>query len=110
MTIFGGFRTLWIITMFDLPTMTVADKRSYTRFRKSLQQDGFIMLQYSVYARHCASEENAAVHVQRVKQSLPDKGEVQIMTITDKQFSRIHVFRGKKREKTTTAPQQITLF
>src|SRR2546430_13570223 len=41
------------------------------RFRKGLLKDGFMMLQYSVYARHCASEENAHVHIQRVERMVP---------------------------------------
>lgn len=110
MIVFGAFRTMWVIAMFDLPTETAADRKAYTQFRKALMRDGFVMMQYSVYARHCASEENAGVHVGRVEYALPPKGEVQIMSITDKQFARIRVFRGKKREKTRVAPQQITLF
>ena len=110
MTVFGGFRTVWVIAMFDLPTQTVAERKAYTKFRKHLIQNGFIMMQYSVYARHCASEENAEVHGKRVEHQIPLKGEIHLLQITDKQFSRIKIFRGKKREKVKTAPQQITLF
>lgn len=96
--------------MFDLPTDTKQDRRSYAKFRKSLLQDGFIMMQFSVYARHCASEENSYVHSGRVRESLPPQGEVRIITITDKQFGRMQVFYGKKRKKTERPPQQISLF
>ena len=108
--IFGGYRTLWVIVMFDLPTDTKADRRSYALFRKSLIQDGFSMLQFSVYIRHCASDENAYVHSGRVRNALPPKGEVRIINITDKQFERMQVFYGKKRKKTEEAPKQISLF
>lgn len=101
---------MWILVMFDLPTDTKQDRRSYGKFRKSLIQDGFIMLQFSVYARHCASEENAYVHSGRVRDELPPRGEVRIITITDKQFGRMQVFYGKKRKKLEGAPQQISLF
>ena len=53
---------MWLITMFDLPTDTVEARKHYSNFRQSLLKDGFIMMQYSVYIRHCASEENAIVH------------------------------------------------
>ena len=68
------------------------------------------MLQFSVYARHCASEENALVHGQRVKTSLPPDGEVRVITLTDKQFERMLVFHGKIRKTTEDAPEQISFF
>ena len=108
--IFGGFRSLWIVVFFDLPTETATDKRQYTRFRKGLLQDGFVMMQYSVYSRHCASDENATVHTKRVKLILPPKGEVRILKITEKQFERMQVFWGEKRTPTETPPQQLSLF
>lgn len=101
---------MWIIVMFDLPTDTPKARKDYTVFRKKLLQDGFLMMQYSVYMRHCASDENAQVHVKRVKSFLPDDGEVRIITITDKQFSRIKVFYGKIRKPTEKAPEQISFF
>ena len=107
---FGGYRTVWIIVMFDLPTDTKKARKDYTRFRKGLMKDGFIMMQFSVYARHCASEENALVHSGRVRDSLPPEGEVRVVTITDKQFGRMQVFFGKKRKQLERTPQQVTLF
>ena len=101
---------MWVVTMFDLPVDTKKARKAYTQFRKRLLQDGFSQMQYSVYIRHCASEENAQVHVVRVEQSVPDDGEVRIITITDKQFERMRVFWGKKRRKTETPPPQLELF
>lgn len=101
---------MWVIAMFDLPTDTKRARRAYTDFRKCLLKDGFTMLQYSVYSRHCASEENADVHVQRVQGVLPDDGEVRILAITDKQFERMRVFWGKRRKPPEQAPKQLELF
>lgn len=108
--IVSGYRNVWIVAMFDLPTDTRAARRAYTLFRKSLLKDGFTMMQYSVYIRHCASEENADVHVQRVRNALPNDGEVRILAITDKQFARMHVFWGKIRKPPDPAPAQLELF
>lgn len=104
---FGGARTVWIIVLFDLPTDTKTARRQYTRFRNFLLDDSFSMMQYSVYMRHCASDDNAAVHVKRVKKSLPPDGEVRIVKITDKQFEKIEVYYGKKRIPTEQAPLQL---
>lgn len=105
-----GYRTMWVMAMFDLPTDTKQARKDYTDFRKSLLKDGFCMLQYSVYARHCASEENADVHYNRVKSFLPPDGEVRIVAVTDKQFERMHIFWGKMRKPTSPPPKQLELF
>lgn len=96
--------------MFDLPTDMAKDREAYARFRKHLLEDGFTMMQYSMYSRHCASIENAEVHVKRMGAVVPPAGEVRFLTITDKQFSRIKVFVGKKRQKTPPPPAQLEFF
>ncbi len=107
---FGGLNTMWIIVMFDLPTDTPKARKEYTQFRKHLLNDGFTMMQYSVYMRHSASDENAHVHAKRVKLTLPPDGEVRIIKITDKQFGNIEVFYGKKRKPIEQAPLQLQFF
>lgn len=101
---------MWVIVMFDLPTETKKERQDYARFRKALLEGGFSMMQFSVYIRHCASEENACVHSERTKQALPPEGEVCLLAITDKQFGKIQVFYGKKRKPTKPAPLQMELF
>lgn len=101
---------MWVIAMFDLPTDTPAARKAYARFRKDLMEDGFTMMQYSVYSRHCASIENAEAHVERMGKWPPPAGEVRFLTITDRQFSRIKTFWGKKRQKTAPPPAQLEFF
>lgn len=105
-----GWRSMWVIAMFDLPTDTKAARKAYARFRKDLIEDGFTMMQFSVYSRHCASTENAEVHVTRMGNVVPSAGEVRFLVITDKQFGRIRVFWGKKRQKTPSPPAQLEFF
>ena len=101
---------MWVIAMFDLPTDTAKTRGDYARFRKDLLDDGFTMMQYSVYSRHCASIENAEVHMARMAARVPPAGEVRFLTITDKQFGRIKVYAGKKREKPFPPPAQLEFF
>lgn len=108
--IFGGLDTMWVIVLFDLPSDTPLARKQYSNFRRSLLDDGFSMMQYSVYIRHSASDENAQVHTSKVKSSLPPDGEVRIIKITDKQFGNIEVFYGKKRIQTEQAPSQLQFF
>ena len=107
---YGEYRIMWVLVFFDLPTETKKDRKAYAEFRKKLQRDGFTMFQFSIYVRHCASSENAAVHIKRVKSMLPEYGKVGIMCITDKQFSNIELFYGKKIVEVNTPGQQLELF
>lgn len=107
---FSEYRVMWILVFFDLPTETKKDRNVYTDFRKRIMADGFTMFQFSIYVRHCASRENADVHVKRIKNILPEKGQIGILCITDKQFGDIELFYGKKEEKVTTPYQQLELF
>ena len=61
---------MWILVFFDLPTETKKERKIYTDFRKKIISDGFTMFQFSIYVRHCASKENADVHIARVKSIL----------------------------------------
>ena len=104
------YRVMWILVFFDLPTETSAERKIYARFRKDLLQDGFNMFQFSIYMRHCASRENAEVHVKRVKELLPEKGHIGILTITDKQFGMMELFFGKKETHKIKQTLQLEMF
>lgn len=101
---------MWLTVLFDLPTDTKMARKQYTDFRKGLLEDGFAMMQYSVYYRHCASRENVEVHQQRVRTIVPPDGEVRIIQFTDKQFARMEVYFGKRRTRTEEAPAQLEMF
>lgn len=101
---------MWVLVFFDLPTETKKERKNYATFRKLLTADGFTMFQFSIYLRHCASRENAEVHISRVKSFLPPSGNVGILCITDKQFGQIELFSGPSRAKAEAEPQQLELF
>jgi len=101
---------MWVLVMFDLPVDTKAARRAYAVFRKKLLRDGFTRVQFSVYARHCASRENAAVHTGRVGRFVPDDGEIRIVLLTDKQFERMEIFWGKRRRQPEPPPAQLEFF
>ena len=107
---FSEYRIMWVLVLFDLPTETKKERKIYADFRKKLITDGFTMFQFSIYVRHCASRENAEVHVKRIKNILPEKGHIGILCITDKQFGDIELYYGKKEEKVKTPYQQLELF
>lgn len=104
------YRILWIFVFFDLPTFTKKDRKEHALFRKRLMQDGFSMLQYSIYVRHCSSRENAEVHLKRVRSFLAPKGEIIIFTLTDKQFGMMEFYQGPHEARRPPTPQQLELF
>jgi CRISPR-associated protein Cas2 len=106
----NAYRIMWVLVFFDLPTETPRERKIYARFRKDIMKDGFQMFQFSIYLRHCASAENAEVHIRRVKSILPEKGHIGIMTITDKQFCMMEIYRGREPAEPADIPQQLELF
>ncbi|HRW86630.1 MAG TPA: CRISPR-associated endonuclease Cas2 [Bacteroidales bacterium] len=104
------YRIMWVFCFFDLPTETKKDRKNYAIFRKSLQKDGFAMLQYSIYVRHCNSRENADVHLKRVKSFLAPAGEIILFTLTDKQYGMMEFFRSRSAVDRPDTPQQLEMF
>lgn len=107
---YNQYRIMWVIVLFDLPTDTKKDIKQYSIFRKKLIQDGFAMFQFSIYIRNCPSRENAQVHINRVKNFLPPKGQIGILSITDKQFGEMEIFISKKEFDKPSVTQQLQLF
>jgi CRISPR-associated protein Cas2 len=106
----NAYRIMWLFVFFDLPTETKKDRRNAQQFRKNLIKDGFTMMQFSVYTRHCASSESADAHEKRVNALLPPLGKVSLLRITDKQYGNIANFWGRAELEKTPAPKQLELF
>lgn len=107
---FNAYRIMWLFVLFDLPVLTKADMRRANRFRTDLIKDGFSRFQLSVYTRHCSSMENLVAHKERIKKFVPEKGLICALPLTDRQFSEIEIFCGKKRTPPPSPPQQLELF
>lgn len=106
----NSYHIMWLFVFFDLPTGTKTERRRAGLFRKGLEKDGFSMMQYSVYIRHCASKESLEVHIKRVKKLMPPSGIISILSVTDKQYGNILNFWGKIEQKRLDIPQQLELF
>jgi CRISPR-associated protein Cas2 len=106
----NAYRIMWIFVFFDLPTNTKKERKIAGQFRKQLMTDGFTMLQFSVYIRHCASRESMEVHIKRVQSQIPEHGHVSLMSVTDKQYGEILNFWGIKSTPLKEGPKQLELF
>ncbi len=106
----SGYKGMWLFATFDLPVDTRKARRTYTQFRKLLLREGFMMLQYSVYARYCPGEESSRSCRRHVRNALPNSGRVRMFSVTDRQFEKMEVFDGKSREPVEEPPPQFMLF
>lgn len=103
---------MWLFVFFDLPVTTKKERKLAAKFRKEIMENGFTMMQFSVYMRHCASYESLQVQKKRVKKIMPPTGNISLLAVTDKQFSEIENYFGaeKKLEQPHLVPTQLELF
>ncbi|MEI6286770.1 MAG: CRISPR-associated endonuclease Cas2 [Bacillota bacterium] len=100
-----------IMVFFDLPVVEREDRKRYTKFRKFLLNDGYDMVQFSVYCRLVNGEDAIEKHVKRLNANLPPVGSIRFLQITDKQYGKMKFLVGlpKKKEKIVNT-EQMSLF
>lgn len=101
---------MWMVVLFDLPVGTPSERRAATKFRNQLLDEGFLMSQFSVYAKPSLGRDKSEALLQRVRKAIPTYGKVHIMSFTDKQYGGILTFYGTKQDKTSKKPSQFELF
>lgn len=100
-----------LIVFFDIPVVKKEDRVATLKFRKFLIDDGYYMVQFSVYARLCNTIENVQKHEMRLKNNLPYVGSIRSMVVTEKQYSTMNILVGQKRKKENKiAENQISFF
>jgi CRISPR-associated protein Cas2 len=99
-----------VVVLFDLPTGTKKERSAATRFRNFLLDDGFDMLQYSVYSRICVDRTNANTHLLRVKRNAPENGSVRLLMVTENQFANMEIIVGKKTAQEIAIPMKQLAF
>ena len=100
---------MWLMVFFDLPVGTKAQRGAASRFRNFLKKDGYMMLQYSVYARVCRGEDAVEKHLKRLSASLPKKGSVRALQVTEQQYARMRFLLGQAEKTEQKAPDQMVL-
>lgn len=101
---------MWILVMFDLPTDTKPQRKAATNFRNFLLDEGFERSQFSVYARFVNGKEAFQTRVNRIEHNLPEKGDIQILNFTDRQYRDIVHFADQGRRAARKNPEQLALF
>lgn len=83
-----------ILLMFDMPTDTSEERRAYRVFRKFLINEGFIMHQFSIYSKLVLNSTAKNTIIKRLKENNPKLGDISVLTITEKQFSKMLYLNG----------------
>ena len=100
-----------LLVFFDLPVVKREDRKEYQVFRRFLLNDGYTMIQYSVYSRICNGIDGVNKHVLRLKKNLPPKGSVRCLQVTEKQYSEMKFLVGSpKKQELTINSDQLTVF
>ena len=106
-----SYKIMRVVVLFDLPTNTKGERRAATQFRKYLLDDGFDMLQYSVYTRLCPNRDSAEKHRLRVKRHTPEVGSVRALYLTEHQFANMYVLVGERStQETAVSTGQLAFF
>ena len=103
-------RFMRLIVMFDLPVITDKERKIATSFRKFLLDDGYIMMQFSVYSRICKNNDDLQKHINRLKIHSPKNGNIRLLQITEKQYSNIIMFAGSKEVEEDISIDSLLVF
>ncbi len=98
-----------MLVMFDLPTETGEDRRNYRQFRKGLLSNGFYMLQESVYCRLLLTPTAEEATRKAIRNIKPPKGLVQILSVTEKQFSKMEFIVGDSKSDVISSDERIVI-
>lgn len=98
-----------IMVFFDLPTLSSADRREYAKFRKYLLKSGFLMMQESVYCKLALNTTVSDAVVANVRKNKPTEGLVQVLTITEKQFSKIEMIVGSCSNEVLDSDERLVI-
>ena len=94
-----SFRQMRVVVMFDLPITTAQGKREYSKFRKYLIKSGYIMMQESIYSKLAQNDTAAETLVENLRKNKPLDGLVQVIKLTEKQYSKIEFITGERESE-----------
>jgi len=96
-----------VLVFFDLPVTTAANKRAYTEFRKFLLKSGYMMVQESVYCKLAQNSSVADSLVSNIKKNKPPAGLVQVLRVTEKQYTKMDFIVGKRKTNVIDSDERL---
>lgn len=102
----------WLVVAFDLPVGTKKQRKIAHDFREWLKDDGYQMVQWSVYARACVSFARQETHIARLKLTIPPEGSVRAIFVTRAQWERSFIIHGSPatQQEPEDLPEQVQLW
>ena len=104
-----SYRYMRVVVFFDLPVLTDANRREYRTFRKYLIKNGFMMVQESVYCKLAQNSSVADGIVENLKKNKPSDGLVQVLRVTEKQYSKMDFIVGENTGDVLTTDERLVI-
>ncbi|WP_437130272.1 CRISPR-associated endonuclease Cas2 [Peptostreptococcus russellii] len=104
-----SYRFMRVLVMFDLPTVMSNQRKSYRNFRKYLIKSGFLMMQESVYSKLALNQSSASIVVKNIEKNKPSEGLVQVLIITEKQFSSMKTIVGDVKSDVIDSDERLLI-
>lgn len=98
-----------VLVFFDLPVVTAENRREYTRFRKFLLKNGFLMLQESVYCKLALNGTAEKAIIDNVYKNKPEEGLVQLLSVTEKQYSKMNIIIGNVKSEVLDSDERLVV-
>ena len=102
-----SYRYMRMMLMFDMPTDTAEERKAYRKFRKFLLSEGFIMHQFSIYSKLLLNNSANAAMIARLKENNPKKSNITLLTVTEKQFSRMIYLNGECNDSIANSDSRL---
>lgn len=98
-----------MMVFFDLPVLTAAQRKAYAKFRKFLVKSGFLMAQESVYTKLLLNSTAADNLKSNIRANKPKEGLVQILLVTEKQYSRMEMIVGEATNEIVNSADRLVI-
>ena len=98
-----------VVVFFDLPVLTSENRREYRKFRKFLIKNGFLMVQESVYCKLVSNSAGGDAVVESIRKSSPKDGLVQVLRVTEKQYSKMDYIVGERKSQVLDTDERLVI-
>jgi len=104
-----SYRYMRILLFFDLPVSTSTDRHEYSAFHRYLIKNGFMMLQESVYCKLALNASAVQAIIANLYKHKPGDGLVQVLTVTEKQYSRKEYILGEYESEIIDTDERLII-
>lgn len=104
-----SYRYMRVLVLFDLPMVSAQERRIYSKFRKYLLKNGFLMMQESVYCKMALNQTASSSIMDGVRKNCPKEGIVQMLSITEKQYGRMECICGEVKRQVLDTDERLIL-